>query len=165
MHQWLNEKDHQFKLQMVTITTCASRMVSPVDRRKTLQAQGAKVRTQSANVRANISVIVGTGCSSDKPLQQPLPPTRSQPRTSTAISACNLCKYPPFPYKPIAIYIALCTLHLCYIPSINWCKPSTCTRGDWHQLQVALVVLVPQPLMQINIPLDIYTHNSFSQIK
>ena len=36
-------------------TTCASGMFAPVERREISQAQGAKVRTQGAKVRASIS--------------------------------------------------------------------------------------------------------------
>ena len=42
--QWLNEKHHQRKLQLVTTTTCASGMFAPVERRKAPPTQGPKVR-------------------------------------------------------------------------------------------------------------------------
>ena len=56
------KEQQQCKLQLVTTTTCASGMFAPVERRKTPQAQGskvrmqgAKVRTEGTKVRANIS--------------------------------------------------------------------------------------------------------------
>ena len=52
----------------------------------------------------------------------------------------------------------LCTLHWCMVmPSINWCKYSTCTHVGHHPLQLALVVFflpatgahTPLALMQL----------------
>ena len=43
--QWLNEKHHQCKLQLVTTTTCASGTFAPGKRRAIPQAQSAKARS------------------------------------------------------------------------------------------------------------------------
>ena len=51
---WM-KKQHQCKLQLVTTTTCASGMFRQLKQGKTTQVQGAKVRTQGAQVRASIS--------------------------------------------------------------------------------------------------------------
>ena len=77
------KKHHQRKLQLVTTTTCASGVVAPVERRASLQAQGAKVRmlqgtkvwTQGAKVRASIGSS-RYGMQHNMQLQPPPPSTR-----------------------------------------------------------------------------------------
>ena len=39
------------------------------------------------------------------------------------------------------LHLHLCTLYLWCFPSFKWCKHSTCTGIDCHQLQLVLVVL------------------------
>ena len=56
------------KLELVTTTTCASRMFTPVETREMQQAQGAR--------SGPASVMVGTGISNNMQLQPPPPPTR-----------------------------------------------------------------------------------------
>ena len=99
LHQWLNEKCHQRKLQPVTTTMRASEVLALVDGSITPQAQDAKVRAQGAKVRTEGAKVrtsdqhtaqVGKGCSNNIQLQPPTPLTRTN--TAQCSNHCNLRK-------------------------------------------------------------------------
>ena len=70
LHQWLEGKHHQCKLQRVITTTCASGVFAPAAGRKTPPAQGSKVRT---SIRASWSGM------QQQLMQLQPPPTKSGP--------------------------------------------------------------------------------------
>lgn len=72
---------HQCNVQLITITTCASRMFLPVERRET----PTSARSGPA------SVLVSTGCSNNMQLQPPPPPCTDHADMTNTERCSNQC--------------------------------------------------------------------------